>query len=436
MKKCLTIKNLSIGYGNEEILQIDHFDLSTNTVVGLLGPSGCGKSTLFSAILRKKNNPSYWEKGHLLLEGIELDPQMAQSNIELIPQKSRLFTGTILENFLDGVTIKDQQKKDKPPHLTKNFLLIKDLLRELDVWPYFEHILDSKATGQSLGIHKILLIVKAVAKKPILLLLDEVLSNTSIKDEKIIIALIKKLKTLTTICLITHNKEEAQVLCDSIALVSGGVLHEHTEKDQFFKQPSTKLGREFLKSGSAWHFDPNAEAQPKAEDKLTALRRFSSMNEFYWVLPESLGGMQKPGLLTHLNNDLKIMQQLGVNVLVSLMQEPINAVLLNHYDIKGIHFPMVDMSIPKLEPCFEFIAGLDKLFAGNKSIVYHCKAGMGRTGLMLACHLILLEGISAIQAIEKIRQINYKYIQTDEQIDFVATFQLYAQSNRAAVLEV
>lgn len=47
---------------------------------------------------------------------------------------------------------------------------------------------------------------------------------------------------------------------------------------------------------------------------------------------------------------------------------------------------------------------------------------------MLACNLIFLNKISAIKAIEKIRSINHKYIQTDEQIEFVGEFELYLKS--------
>ena len=424
MNKLLTIDNLHLGYGNEEILFINELTIEQNSIVGFLGPSGGGKSSFMNAILRYNSSPSYWEKGNVYLENKPLDRILAKQFVTCVPQKSRLYTGTIFENFVDGLNFKvNMTEKDIN-------LLVKKMFMALDLWEMFSGILDDLAIKHSMGIHKILLIAKAVILKPKLLLLDEVLASTSVKDEVIIIDLIKKLKKFTTVLLITHNKDEAKELCDSIALVSGGLLHEHTKNKQFFKLPKTDIGKEFLESGSAWYTNPDNDQQNHdlpEEDNLTALRRFSSICEFYWVLTDKLGGMQKPGLMTEIEDDLKIMKQLGVNVLVTLQQNPIDITLLNKYSIEGIHFPIIDMDVPDLEKTYQFILKIQSLYEKGNSLVYHCKAGMGRTGTLLACNLLWIEKLSAIKAIERIRQVNYKYIQTDEQMDFVSQFESHVK---------
>lgn len=416
MNPILSIENLRIGYGNEEILRIYQLDLQPNTITALLGPSGCGKSSFLSAILRNSPSLSYWEKGSILLNGRVVDQNMSESSIAVVLQKARLYTGTVLENFADGV-IENQSKSVQK-------VLAEKIFTSIGVWNLIKNILDEPAIKQSMGIHKILLIAKAVAAKPQLLLMDEVLANTSMADEKIIIKMIKKLKKLTTVLLITHNKEEAKELSDSVALVSGGLLHEHTDTATFFQNPSTEIGKEFIKSGSAWYSNPNNSIDRKI-DKLSILRRFSSMCEFYWVLPNVLGGMQKPGLITELDDDLDMMQQLGVNVLVTLQQKPIDKEVLSHYGITGLHFPIQDMGIPDLKDTYDFLQSIQKYFDSGNSVVYHCKAGMGRTGTLLACNLVWLKNISAIKAIDKIRYVNYKYIQTEEQMEFVSRFESY-----------
>ena len=421
MDTLLKIKNLQLGYGNEEMLRIDELNLTHNSVTALLGPSGTGKSSLINAILRESPSLSYWEKGKFYLEGELLDKSLSEKQIGHVLQKARLFTGTVLENFTDDLEF----LKLESDTAQKNFAC--EVFQRLGIWELFEDILDKPAIKQSMGIHKMLLIAKAIASKPKLLLLDEVLANTSLKDEEIIIGVIKKLKKITTVLLITHNKEEAKEISDSIALVSGGILHEHTETNQFFKQPQTELGKEFLQSGSAWYSNPLSDIVKK-ENQLSILRRFSSICEFYWILPNQLGGMQKPGLMTELDDDLKIMQQLGVNCLVSLQQKPIDPHELGKFQIEGVHFPIKDMGVPEIDKTFEFLSLMQKYFDEGKSVIYHCKAGMGRTGIMLACNLIFLNKISAIKAIEKIRSINHKYIQTDEQIEFVGEFELYLKS--------
>jgi atypical dual specificity phosphatase len=421
MNHVLTIKNLRLGYGNEEVLCINDLKISKHRITGLLGPSGCGKSSLLSAILRDSSSLSYWEEGELYLENEILDKKRANKLIAFVPQKARLYTDTILANFLDGFSFKSEVSLNQ-----KKQLVVK-IFKTFGVWELFKDIIEEPVLKQSLGIHKILLIIKALAKKPKLLLIDEVLASTSLKDEVIIIDLIKKLSKDTSVLLITHNKEEAKDLCDSIALVSGGVLHEHTAVDQFFQQPQSEIGHEFLETGSAWYLNPNTKVENK-EDDLTALRRFSSICEFYWVILNKIGGMQKPGLMTEIEDDLAIMKQLGVNVLVTLQQNPIDTQLLGKYEIEGIHFPIVDMGVPDLEKTHQFLMQVQIHFEASKSIVYHCKAGMGRTGTMLACNLVYSDNITAIYAIEKIRRVNYKYIQTDEQMQFVSDFEKYLKS--------
>jgi atypical dual specificity phosphatase len=418
MQHTLIINNLCLGYGDEEIIRIDNLQLEKSTIIGLLGPSGGGKSSLVKSILKQNSAPSFWKKGDIYLENQIITNKIVRTSIGYVPQKARLYTGTIIENFIDGIPFKASIL------FTMKKKFAEKIFKSLGLWYKFEHIMDEPAIKQSMGIHKILLIVRTMIVKPKLLILDEILADTSIKDESIIIDLIKKLKKVTTVFLITHNKDEAKYICDSIVLISGGILHEHTKSEQFFSQPDSDIGQEFLMNGSAWYTNPNIDSQPK-EDKLTALRRFSSMSDFFWIIPDKLGGMQKPGLMTDLKSDLSIMKQLGVNVLVSLQQKPIDIELLDKFEIKGIHFPIVDMQIPSVEDVFQFFNQLKPLLLNDISVVYHCKAGMGRTGTMLACHLIWHQKMSTIKAIDVIRQINHKYIQTSQQLDFVNQFESY-----------
>ena len=423
MNNILTIENLRLGYGNEEVMRIDDLKLKAHTITGLLGPSGGGKSSLVKTILIQTPSPSYWKKGNIYLNNKLVDSKLANDLIGYVSQKARLYTNTLLANFIDGLAF----KQDVSTEMKRKFS--EKIFKSLGLWHEFENILDDMAIKHSMGIHKILLIVKAMIVKPKLLLLDEILANTSIKDEAIIIDLIKKLKKFTTILIITHNKDEAKTICDSIALVSGGILHEHTSCDQFFTLPTSEIGKEFIESGSAWYSNHDNNNKPM-EDNLTALRRFSSMCDFFWILSGQLGGMQKPGLMTELKDDLTIMNQLGVKVLVSLQLKPIDVKQLNQYDIDGIHFPIKDMGIPNVENVYQFLSRLKPLIEKNSSIVYHCKAGMGRTGTMLACHLLWQQNISAIKAIESIRQVNYKYIQTSNQMEFVSQFEHYIQDKK------
>ena len=415
----LRIENLSAGFGEETLFEIDHFRISRHEVLGLLGPSGTGKSTLFSAILCKRSNPAYWQKGEIFLDDEPLEAHVIDQNIGVVPQNARLYTGTVYENLISSFK-KIAASEDKA------WIKIRTTLKYLKLWELIEPILSEPANHQSMGMHKIILIVRELSKRPKLLLLDEPLSNTSLADEKILTPLIQRIKELISVCVITHNKDEAQIYCDTIALISGGVLHEITPSDVFFNKPQTDFGQKFLLSGSAWYVANKDETVSEAS-KEKALRRFSSLNEFYWIIPDVVAGMQRPGLLTDFDSDLKILKQLEVSLVVSLTQQPIDAALLEAKGIKGHHCAIQDMSIPSINQADQLVDYcIDAVKNGHK-IVFHCKAGLGRTGLMLACFLVKYKQMNAILAIETIRSVNHRYIQTEEQFQFVSKYQEHLQ---------
>lgn len=416
----LEVNQLHLGFGNDEVLYIDSLSIPNSCVIGLLGPSSSGKSTLFSALIGGNNNPAYWQQGEVRLNGALVEKGVVTNGIGVVLQKARLYTGTILENLIDGLPL------GKLASIKQQKAIAKKVFSPLGLWSEFELILEQAANDQSMGFHKMLLIAKEMAKKPRLLLLDEVLAGTSVADEKIIIQLINKLKTITTVLVITHNKIEAESYSDYIALISGGILHEFTESKLFFTEPKSKLGCEYLLNGSAWYQNTSVTKHKKTA-KAAALRKFSSVNEFFWVLSDLLGGMQRPGLLTEINDDLAVMTKLHVHHLVSLTTQPVDRGLLAEYDIVSHHFPIIDMSIPELEPTVLLMKNIKTLLDKKQSVVFHCKAGMGRTGIMLACALVYCNDMSAIGAIEKIRKTNHKYIQTDEQYGFIDHFARFVQ---------
>ncbi len=427
----LRIENLSVGYGMDEVLSVEQLHIPEHSITAIMGPSGSGKSTLFGTITQVNNIPSYWKKGEVFLRDEPLIEANAEAKIASIAQKARLYTGSILENFIDGLDTGGTTTAEAQRALAEQHL------RKLGLWGQFSELLDAPAIDQSMGMHKMLLIARASARNPELLLLDEPLADTSLAEETALVELILRLKQYTTVCVITHNKDEAQKYSDYIALISGGMLHEFTAAKEFFRTPQTEIGHQFLNSGSAWYvreqpLEPVDEETLPANERLAALRRFSSVNEFFWVKSDLIGGMQRPGLLTDIDKDLKIMRQLGVQNLVSLTQQPIDPVLLAKNRIKGIHFPIVDMDIPTLPETLEMVRQCAALVTAGESVVFHCKAGMGRTGTLLACMLVWVEDISAIRAIEKIRNINHKYIQTDEQYAFVSDFERYLKASDAA----
>jgi len=140
---------------------------------------------------------------------------------------------------------------------------------------------------------------------------------------------------------------------------------------------------------------------------------------FHWILPGQLAGAAQPGLFEPFAQDMAALHGLGIRTIVSLTESPLEP-SPEPFGFRVIHFPIDDMSIPIPDAaqrlCAQVVASMDA-----EPVVLHCKAGLGRTGTLLACCLVTL-GRAAEEAVTEVRRINRLYIQTADQERFVAHY--------------
>jgi atypical dual specificity phosphatase len=91
------------------------------------------------------------------------------------------------------------------------------------------------------------------------------------------------------------------------------------------------------------------------------------------------------------------------------------------YGIRCIRSPMPDMGAPGIEQAIELCQTLDRLIAEREVVAVHCRAGLGRTGTVLASYLIW-EGASALEALDAVRRIEPRWVQSDTQAAFLEEF--------------
>lgn len=141
--------------------------------------------------------------------------------------------------------------------------------------------------------------------------------------------------------------------------------------------------------------------------------------------------MRQPGLNGNLRADLAAVQRAGIGVLVSLTPEPLPEHQLTRHGIGGRHFPIIGMGVPVLDASLTLCDELAGALRRGSKIAFHCTAGVGRTGMMLACHLTW-RGLTAADAIERVRRHIPRAIQTSGQEAFVHSFAAAAAAPRRA----
>ena len=140
----------------------------------------------------------------------------------------------------------------------------------------------------------------------------------------------------------------------------------------------------------------------------------------HWVT-KTAAGLRQPGLHGDLGGDLTAVRRSGIDLLVTLTAEPLpqHQLLLRRLEVR--HFPILGMGIPSLAAALSLCDELVQKVREGSRIGFHCTAGVGRTGMMLACHLVS-RGVTAAAAIERVRGCIPRAIQTTGQEAFVHRF--------------
>jgi len=198
----ISFKCVSFSYPNgNEVLHHISFDLERGKTYAFVGPTGGGKTTTASLLSRLYDA----SKGQVLLEGKDIrsySPEERVKKIGFILQEPFLFSGTVRENILYG---------------NENFANcenceLSEILHEtgLDILMHrFDEGLDTKVDltgdGISLGQKQLIAFMRAVLRKPDLLILDEATANIDTVTEKLLDDILQKLPSTTTKVIIAHR---------------------------------------------------------------------------------------------------------------------------------------------------------------------------------------------------------------------------------------
>jgi atypical dual specificity phosphatase len=144
----------------------------------------------------------------------------------------------------------------------------------------------------------------------------------------------------------------------------------------------------------------------------------SQPNNFSWVDRPLLAAMARP----QDRSELDWLRRQGIQLVICLTEDRPRRDWINEAGLFALHVPIVDMEAPTQEQMEQCVSAMQKAHERQMGVVVHCGAGLGRTGVILACYFVT-KGLTAANAIARVRRIRPGSIETDGQAEAVETFE-------------
>jgi len=243
---CISVENFSLFYGDKQALFDINMALPRNQVTAFIGPSGCGKSTLLRCFNRMNDLiDSVRTEGTISIDGENIHQRgrnvtELRRRVGMVFQKPNPFPKSIYENVAYGLRLQGVNKRRVLDEAVERSL------RQAALWDEVKDRLDDNAFGLSGGQQQRLVIARAVAVEPDVLLLDEPASALDPISTLKIEELIHELKERYTIVIVTHNMQQAARVSDHTAFLYIGELIEFGDTRQLFTVPQKKQTEDYI----------------------------------------------------------------------------------------------------------------------------------------------------------------------------------------------
>jgi len=232
----IEVKGVKKSYGNFSV-SLD-FSVSNGETLALVGPSGSGKTTALNLI----SGLSVPEKGKIIVDGEDISAlPVYRRNISVVFQDLALFPHLdVGGNIAYGLFVRKIPQKERQR-------IVEETLDSVRLSGYARRRIDTLSGGEKQRVA----IARALASMPKALLLDEPFSSLDAPLRKELRREFLDIRSRSDApCIfVTHDREEAAIVADRIALIAGGHIIENASVREIFSEPKTEYAAHFFGAG-------------------------------------------------------------------------------------------------------------------------------------------------------------------------------------------
>ncbi len=243
---CMAVDGLSLHYGEVQALKHICLDIPRTRATAFIGPSGCGKSSLLRCFNRLNDLiddariTGEIRLGDININAPQVDVSDLRRRVGMVFQQPNPFPKSIADNVAYGLRLHDDLPK---PELEDR---VEQALRRAALWDEVKDRLGESALELSGGQQQRLVIARAIAVEPEVLLLDEPASALDPISTLRIEELIHQLKSRYTVVIVTHNMQQAARVSDYTAFLYLGELMEYGVTETVFTNPQEQRTEDYI----------------------------------------------------------------------------------------------------------------------------------------------------------------------------------------------
>jgi phosphate transport system ATP-binding protein len=242
----ISIRNLSVFYGDLQVLKDVSLDIPANRITVIIGPSGCGKTTLLKSLNRLLDDTEGVRiRGQVLLDGEDIyaprtEVTRIRKKMGLLSQRPQVLPMSIYENVAYGPRIHGLRARKDLDRLVEHYLQVAGL------WDEVQDRLREPASVLSVGQQQRLCLARGLAVEPEIILGDEPTSALDPQSSQNVERRLAELKREYTVVVVTHILRQARRVADYLAFLYLGELVEHGPAADVFAAPRDPRTRAYL----------------------------------------------------------------------------------------------------------------------------------------------------------------------------------------------